>query len=142
MRPSTKFYSKIKEKDHSSSIDLFLIECFRKTEFIRLPAFMKEHMKKIIYEKKIKHRMPYGYFPNNVFNYYKIIGTKGAPGSVKRKFSLTTQVKNEYIKEKVGTIFQVSELLVTLERMNKEKEELRIMLVVKDTRIVHLKLQY
>lgn len=119
----------------ASGVDLFLIECLSKFELISLPAPMIEHIKKVIYEKEGKHGMSYGYFLKKVFDHYGIIKKKESPGTIKQKFSLTTSVENECIEG-------VSKLLVAQESLNKEMDELRIMLAAKDTEIVHLKLQH
>ena len=49
-------------------------------------------------------------------------------------------VENMCIEWKVETVSQVSKLLASQESLTKEMEELRIVLVEKDTKRVHLKL--
>lgn len=58
-------------------------------------------------------------------------------------FSLTTLVENKYVKGKVETMSQVSELLVVQENLSKEIEEMKMRVVMsnKDVEILKLKLK-
>lgn len=54
-----------------------------------------------------KHRIPYDYFLNRVFNHFKVVCARGIPSIVKHMFTLNTLIENECVKEKVGTESQV-----------------------------------
>lgn len=56
-------------------------------------------------------------------------------------FKLTTLAENECVKEKVGTMSQVTELLVVQENLRKEMEKMRVSVAIKDTKILKLKMK-
>lgn len=85
-------------------VDLFWMESLRKFELISLPALMSEHMYKIMHVKDRRHIMPYWYFLNKVFNYFKIVSEKGVPGTVKQIFTMNSLIENECVEDKVGTM--------------------------------------
>ncbi|XP_047264227.1 uncharacterized protein LOC107865420 [Capsicum annuum] len=60
----------------------------------------------MVYEKKGKHGMPYGYLLNKVFKQYGVDGTKGTAGTAKQMINLTTLVGNECIEGKAGCVSQ------------------------------------
>lgn len=41
---------------------------------------------------KEKYRVPYGYFLNRVFNHFKVVYEKGAPGTVKQMVTLNIKM--------------------------------------------------
>lgn len=125
----------------ASGVDLYVIECRSKFELISLPALMIEHISKVIHEKEGRHGMPYGYFLNRVFDHFGVVCEKGTPGTVIKMFSLTTLIENECVEGKVGTISQVSELLVIQENLSKEMEEIRVSVAAKDAEILKMKMK-
>lgn len=119
-----------KKRTIASIMDLHVMECLSKFKFINLPAMMIQH----IYNKKEdRHGMPYGFLLNMVFDYFRVVCEKGTPRTIKKIFTLTTLDENEYIKGKVGTVSQVSELL--------EVQENRVGIAAKVVEILKLKLK-
>lgn len=84
--------------------------------------------------------MPYSYLLNKVFNQFVVIGTKGTP-EIAEKISLTTLVENGCIEGKIGIVSNMLKLLDSQECVTKEMPQLKVVLDINETKIMHLKLQ-
>lgn len=122
-------------------IDLFLVECLSKFELISLRDLMLEHINKVINKKGGRHRIPYGYFMNKLYDHIWAIGLKGSVRTLKQKFRLITFVEKECIKGKIWVVSQVLKLLDAQGNINKEIKEMNIKLSLKNTEIAHLEIQ-
>lgn len=87
---------------------------------------MIQHIYKVIHEKERRHGMPYEYFLNKVFDYFEVVWKKETLETMKQMFTLTMLFENECVKGKVGTMSQVSELLVILENLSREIKEMTV----------------
>lgn len=83
------------------------MEWFSKFELISLPTLMIKNMYKAVNVKERKFGVPYGYFLNKVFNYFKIVCEKVTSGTIKKVFILNTQIENICVEGKVMTKFPI-----------------------------------
>lgn len=80
------------------------MECLSSFELISLLDLMMEHIHKVVHGKNERHDMPYGYWLNRVFDYFRIVCEIGTLGTGLQQFFLKTLIITSYVKKKLGTI--------------------------------------